>query len=70
MENCRRKRKEGTDGYSKFVTRRDRALAIVLSVDPSLLYIIGDPTEPTVVWRQLSAQFQKKTWANKLALRR
>ena len=62
---------EGTDGYSKFVTRRDRALAIiVLSVDPSLLYIIGDPTEPTVVWRQLSAQFQKKTWANKLALRR
>ena len=74
MENCRRKQstpEEGTDGYSKFVTRRDRALAIiVLSVDPSLLYIIGDPTEPTVVWRQLSAQFQKKTWANKLALRR
>ena len=30
---------EDTDGYSKFVTRRDHALAIiVLSVDPSLLY--------------------------------
>ncbi len=47
------------DDLAKFVARRDRALAtIVLSVDPSLLYLLGDP------------QFQKKTWANKLALRR
>ena len=23
-----------------------------------------------IVWKQLSEQFQKKTWANKLALRR
>ena len=57
--------------YSKFMSRRDRALAtIVLSIDPSLLYLIGDPTEPTAVWEKLSTQFQKKTWANKLALRR
>ena len=60
-----------TDGYAKFVTRRDRALAtIVLSVDPSLLYLLGDPTDPAVVWEKLSSQFQKKTWANRLALRR
>ena len=57
--------------YSKFMSRRDRALAtIVLSIDPSLLYLIGDPTEPTAVWEKLSTQFQKKTRANKLALRR
>ena len=55
----------------KFLSRRDRALAtIVLSVDPSLLYLIGDPDDPVVVWNKLADQFQKKTWANKLALRR
>ena len=57
--------------YSKFVSRRDKALAtIVLSVDPSLLYLIGDPEDPVAVWKKLSDQFQKKTWANKLVLRR
>ena len=62
---------ENDGAYSKFITRKDRALAIiVLSIDPSLLYLIGDPTDPTVVWKRLSTQFQKKTWANKLALRR
>ena len=57
--------------YSKFISQKNRALAIiVLSVDPSLLYLIADPTDPTVVWEKLSTQFQKKTWANKLALHR
>ena len=57
--------------YAKFVTRRDRALAtIVLSVNPSLLYLLGDPEDPVMVWKKLSDQFQKKTWANKLELRR
>ena len=52
--------------------RRDRALAtIVLSVDPTLLYLLGpDPQNPVVVWKKLADQFQKKTLANKLALRR
>ena len=62
-----------TDGaYSKYISRKNRALTIiVLSIDPSLLYLLGDPTDPTAVWeRRLSTQFQKKTWANKLALRR
>lgn len=44
---------------------------IVLAVDPSLLYLIGtDPEDPKAVWRKLSGQFQKKTWANKLSLRK
>ena len=52
--------------------QRDRALAmIVLSVDPTLLYLLGpDPQNPAVVWKKLADQFQKKTWANKLALQR
>ena len=59
------------DKFTKFVTRGDKALAIiVLSIDPSLLYLLGDPEDPKVVWKKLADQFQKKTWANKLALRR
>ena len=61
----------GTERHTKFATRRDRALAIiVLSVDPSLLYLLGDPTDAAVIWEKLSSQFQKKTWANRLALRK
>ena len=61
----------GTERYAKFITRRDRALAaIVLSVDPSLLYLLGDPTDPAAVWDKLSSQFQRKMLANRLALRR
>ena len=61
----------GSERHAKFITRRDRALAvIVLSVDPSLLYLLGDPTDPAAVWDKLSSQFQRKTWANRLALRR
>ena len=57
------------DAHKKFISRRDRALAIVvLSIDPTLLYLIGDPKDPTEVWKKLSDQFQKKTWANNLEL--
>ena len=59
------------DKYKKFIGRRDRALAlIVLSIEPSLLYLVGDPENPVTVWQKLANQFQKKTWANKLELRR
>ena len=58
---------------AKFEARRDRALAtIVLSVDTSL-YCLGDlegPKDPVIARKQKSEQFQKKTWANKLSLRR
>ena len=59
------------DAISKFEARRDRALAvIVLSVEPSLLYLLGDPQDPVLVWKKLQDQFQKKSWVNKLSLRR
>ena len=61
----------GGSDRTKFLARRDRALAtIVLAVNPSLLYLLGDPEDPVTVWQKLQNQFQKKTWANKLALRR
>ena len=43
---------------------------IVLSIDPSLLYLIGDPTSPIDTCELLENQFQKRTWSNKLHLRR
>ena len=59
------------DDYQKYCLRRDKALAtIVLAIDPKLLYLIGDPTDPAVVWQKLQDTFQKKTWANKLRLKR
>ena len=57
--------------YRKFCERRDRALStIVLAVETSLLYLLGDPQDPQEVWTKLCDQFQRKTWANKLSLRR
>ena len=57
------------DQYTKFIARRDRALAvIVLSIEPS--YLIGESKNPITVWKKLGDHFQKKTWANKLELRR
>ena len=51
---------------AKFSARRDQAVAlIVLSIEPSLLYLLGDPDDPVDVWKKLSDQFQKKAWANK-----
>lgn len=64
-------REANADTRKKFEARRDRALAIVvLAVDPSLLYMLGNPEDPAVVWKKLEEQFQRKTWSNKLQLRR
>ena len=63
---------EGIDEHAKFALKRDKVLAaIVLAVDPSLLYLLGvDPNNPAVVWKALADQFQRNTWANKLELKR
>ncbi len=45
--------------------RREKALAtLVLSVDPSLLYLIPDPATlgPAQVWQRLRDQFRRQTW--------
>ena len=42
----------------------------VLSVEPMVHYLLSDPDDPVAVWNKLSSQFQKKSWANKLQLRK
>eukprot|EP00794_Sanderia_malayensis_P020843 gene20843-22886_t len=57
--------------HAKYVTKKNRALGtVVLLIELCLLYLLGDLQDPVVVWNKLATQFQKKTWANKLALRR
>ena len=46
----------------RYVPRRDKVLAtVVLSVDPSLLYLIGNPVDPVAVWIKLEEHYQKKS---------
>ena len=61
---------DNAERLAKFNYRWDNTLAIiVLAIDMSLLFLIGDPVSPVAVWKKLADQFQKKTWANKLHLR-
>ena len=62
---------EDQNARLKYYERRDKALAIiVLNVKTSLLYLLGDPVDPKEVWLKIQDQFQKKSWANKLVLKR
>ena len=50
------------EARQKYLSSRNNALAtIVLSVEPSLLYLVGDPQDPGKVWKTLQDHFQKKT---------
>ena len=62
---------EENESRVKFLAKKDHALAtIVLAINPELLYLVGsDSDNPLVVWKKLQDQLQRKTWANKLALR-
>ena len=54
----------------KYEAKKDCTLAkIVLSIDTSMLYLLGEPKDPIEVWRKLENQFQKN-WINKLILSR
>ena len=64
------RRRESEEARRKFKIRYEKALTtIVLSVSPSLLYLLGEPEDPVKVWETLENQFQKKSWANKLILK-
>ena len=53
---------ESSANYKMFCSRRDKALsAIVLSVEPRLFCLLGDPTDPVNVWKKLISMFQKKS---------
>uniref|UniRef100_A0A1X7UEC8 DUF4219 domain-containing protein n=1 Tax=Amphimedon queenslandica TaxID=400682 RepID=A0A1X7UEC8_AMPQE len=48
-----------TQEYANFMVRYNRALAtIVLTVDPALLYLLGEPDSSVTVWEKLASQFQ------------
>lgn len=60
-----------SEEHRRFSARKDKALAtIVLAIESNLLYLLEDPDDPVEVWKKLNDIFQKKTWANKLRLRR
>ncbi len=63
----------GQDAIDKFAGRKDKALAlVVLSVEPSLLYLLGEPDDPGLLQygRSSVISFRKNhAWANKLELR-
>ena len=57
--------------HTRYMSKKKRALSIiVLSFDLLLLYLLGEPSEPDEVWTTLENQFQKKMWADKLAVQR
>ena len=57
------------EAQRKYVACKYRALATILSIEPSLLYLLGaNPEDPVMVWSKLRDHFQKKTWANRLEL--
>ena len=47
----------------KYCNRRNKVLAnIALAIEPKLLYLIWDPTNPKEAWDKLQNTFQKKTY--------
>ena len=63
---------EATAALALYTARQGKALSIlVLSLSPSLLYLVGsNPSDPAVVWTTLENHFQKSSWANQFALRK
>ncbi|MEN7973604.1 MAG: reverse transcriptase domain-containing protein, partial [Verrucomicrobiota bacterium] len=56
---------------AKFRLDRNKALGIILlAIEPSLLGLLPDATDPKAVWDSLSSTFQKKSWSNRLWTRR
>ena len=51
---------DSADRQAAFATRKDKALAIiVLAIEPKLLYMVGDPVDPQVVWRNWPTSFKR-----------
>ena len=47
--------------YMGYMGWSNRTLAtIVLAIDPSLLYLVGDPVDPAAVWKKLSGHFRRR----------
>ena len=56
---------------AKYKARMNRALgSIVMAIEPRLLYILGEPSDPKEVWKTLQDTFQSKSWSNRLRLKK
>ena len=54
-----------------FRKRKQKALStIVLSIDASQLHLVGEATDPKLLWEKLQSQFQGPTWANRLRIQK
>ena len=45
------------EGLWQIDTGEEALATIILAVDPSLLYLIGKPENPIVIWRKLANQY-------------
>ena len=49
------------ENFPKFIARKDKELAtIILTVQPSLLYLIGDPEDPSEVSQKKKVRLRKE----------
>ena len=57
---------------ASFNLRRGKALStLVLALNPSMFYLIGqEVSDPVVVWKKLEDHFQRSTWSNQFSLRK
>ena len=54
---------EDEASFRKYNDRKDRALStIVLAVETSLLYLLGDPQDPQEVWEEYVTNYKGKPW--------
>ena len=52
-----------------FRKRKQKSLrTITFSIDASQLHLVGEATDPKLLWEKLQSQFQLSTWANRLRI--
>ena len=62
---------EGEAAATSFRKRKQKALStIALSIDASLMHLVGEATDPVELWKKLQAHFQRPTWANNLRIQK
>lgn len=52
------------------IVQGETALSIVLVIEQRFLYLIGDPEHPQDVFEKLANTFHRRSWVNKLRLRK
>lgn len=59
------------EARAKYVSRQRKTLGTIsLTIEENLLYLLGTPEDPRALWEKLATLFQKKTWSNRMGLKR